>query len=226
MRAVKITARLANELTGDAPQLDALMMKQLCKYQPSAGAHERHDQAPPMDLLPACYLRWTMIGRWRVHHCSAPILGEVCSDRHQRISQHFPREASGLLPVNSRGTIVTTNGPQKSFYLPVRRRLVNLVSWFALVTDNHSNVRKVLRKITHIGQDRARGEGRVAEWSIEDTEADYSWYAPHPQGTVLMRSLPFGNHLPKDLIGYVRDFDAVVPPYWHPERKCEVVKPC
>ncbi len=227
MTPVLVTARLANELAGAPPQLDGLLIKARCRFEPTAGAHERYDPAPPMDALPSCPIHRERLGPWWVHRVSSPIVAEARSDRHERIAQHFPREHALHLAEAERGVIATTNGPQKSMWLPVRRRLIEAVCWFAVVHDSPSVLRRELRRsVTHIGQDRSRGNGRVAEWIVQPAEADYSWFAPHPQGTVLMRQLPLGDWLPADLVGCVRDFDAVTPPYWHPGRRTEIVRPC
>jgi len=226
MQAVKVTARLANELIGAAPQLDALLVKARCRFVPPAGPHERYDPAPAFETMPPIPIHREMFGGWLVHRCSSPILDTADSDRHQRIGQHFPRELAMHLEPSERGVIATTNGPQKSMYLPVRMRLVRRVVWFALLHERPARLRAELkRSVTYIGQDRSRGGGRVAEWTVEPVEHDWSWFAPHQQGTVLMRQLPWCDALPKDLIGYVRDFDAVTPPYWHPQRKTNAVRP-
>lgn len=227
MTPVKVTARLANELTGAPPQLDGLLIKARCRFHPSAGAHEKYDAAPPMESLPPCPIARVMVGEWLIHRVSSPIASETQGDRHERFSQHFPREHALQLEPGERGVIATTNGAQKSFYLPRRRRVIVAVSWFAVVDESPSVLRRELkRSVTHIGMDRANGHGRVAEWLVETADADYSWFAPHPEGTVLMRQLPYAPDLPQDLIGFVRDFDAVTPPYWHPGRKTEIVRPC
>lgn len=227
MRAVKVTAKLASELSGNAPQLDALLIDVRCRYHKTAGAHERYDPAPDMRLLPPCPIHRELVNGWWVHHVSSPILPPVESDRHERIAQHFPRELSLCLDAKERGVIATTNGQHKSQWLPVRRRLVERIVWFAVVHDSPKDLRRELRRsVTHIGQDRARGSGRVAEWTVEAIDEDYSWFAPHPEGTVLMRQLPYGEWLPKDLIGSFRELCAVTPPYWHPGRVCDAVVPC
>lgn len=227
MRAVKVTARLASEISGSPPQLDGLLIDVRCRYYPPSGPHERYDPAPAMDAMPPCPIHRQMFGGWFVHHCSAPIVDVPQSDRHERFSQHFPREYACLLRSRDQGTIATTNGAHKSMWLPVRRRLISAVAWFVVVHDSPKELRRELRRsVTHIGQDRARGHGRVAEWVVEEADDDYSWFAPHPDGKVLMRSLPLGDWLPKDMVGYVRDFDAVTPPYYHPGRKTEIVRPC
>ena len=226
MRHVKITAWMASELAGMAPQLDALLIKMRCRNHTSEGAHERYDPAPPMDLMPPCVIHREMVMGQFVHHVSSPILMAHDSDRHERIAQHFPREKSNFLIGSQRGTIATTNGQQKSMYLPVRRRFIRCIVWFAALNDQRSRLRKELRKVTHIGQDRSRGSGRVERWVVEPIDSDLSWFAPHPEGNVLMRQLPYGDWLPRDLIGAILDFDAVTVPYWHPGRKMEIVRPC
>lgn len=227
MTAVLVTARLANEMSGAAPQLDAVLVKARCRMHPTVGAHERYDDCPPLDKLPPIPIEREWLDGWLVHRVSSPILAVADSDRHDRIAQRFPLELAGHLLPKEAGVIATTNGGQKSLYKPVRRQLVAAVSWFAVTIDSPATLRRELkRSVTHIGQDRARGCGRVAEWIVETTDSDRSWFAPHPDGLVLMRQLPFSDSLPAGLVGFTRDFDAVCPPYWHPGRKTEIVRPC
>lgn len=225
MRPVKVTAVLASELAGLPPQLDALLVNARAPMHKST-PHERHDAAPAMSFMPPTPLHREMLGPWLVHHCSSPIY-DCTSDRHERIAQHFPRELSTHLHPSQQGTIATTNGAQKSMWLPIRQRAIWQVAWFAVVHDSPKELRRELRRsVVHLGQDRARGCGRVREWIVEAVDHDWSWYAPHPEGQVLMRQLPLGPWIPKDLCGFIRDFDAVAPPYWHPGRKTEIVRPC
>lgn len=226
MQSVKVIAVLANELAGCAPQLDAMLIKARCRMYESP-PHERCDPAPDMSLMPPIPIHREILGGWLVHACSSPVVPVPINERHSRISQHFPRELSSYLKAKEQGTIATTNGAQKSYYLPVRKRLVDCVVWFAKVHDSPSVLRRELkRSITHIGQDRAQGCGRVYEWRVEAVADDYSWYAPCEHGVVLMRQLPYGDWLPNNLIGFRRDYDSVTPPYWHPERRTEIVTPC
>jgi len=61
MRAVKVTAKLASELSGNAPQLDALLIDVRGRYHKTAVAHERYDPAAAIDLLPACPIHCEMV---------------------------------------------------------------------------------------------------------------------------------------------------------------------
>lgn len=230
MRNCKVTAVLVNEMAGVPPQLDALLIDAVAKHNPSAGPHERYNSAPHPDTLPPIPLWKDKInGQW-VYHVSAPIVPTHASDRHEHVNQHFPREQAGLMQASEQGVIATTNGAQKSYRLPVRMRLFDRVVWFACLgpsqNQRRSTLRKLLNSVTHIGQDRSRGHGRVSQWIVEECEHDWSWFAPSERGPVLMRNLPLGDDIPQGLIGARQDFDAVLPPYWHPQRKCEMVRPC
>lgn len=227
MKPIKVTAILAAPLAGDAPMLDALLCKVMAGRFPTV-AHARHDPAPPFDSMPPIPIVKGWFGGFPVYRCSSPILSEVFADEHKYIHSRFPTDGAMLVAEEKRIVIATGNGKLKSTRLPIRTRAVQAVTWFAAIQDKHSPsiVRKEVSKVASIGIDRSRLCGRVSEWIVEPIDEDYSWFAPHPDGTVLMRPLPKCDELPNDLIGAMDYFDAFHPPYFHPGRKISVVKPC
>ena len=133
-------------------------------------------------------------------------------------------EHAGLLAPESRIVVSTTNSWTKSYRLPMRIRRIESVRWFAI--GHRREMLKVLRRIDFLGKKPSVGYGRVASWTIDPIDDDYSWFAPGPAGPVLMSTLPAEAPLPAGLIGYRRSFGAPVPPYWHPDRYTEILVPC
>lgn len=231
-----VTARLAGGLAGDrAPNLDSLLVWMLAIHHPKGVPGYKVDRAlppPPQAEVPIPIARRTLAQQtpggpvaWEVPRCSDPILGCVAADHHEHFVKKIGVEHAGLLDPKSRTVVSTTNTWTKSYRLPLRKRTVDRVCWFAV--GNRKGLLTVLRRVRFLGKKVSCGHGLVAEWTVDRIDADYTWFAPWDgRGTVLMRTLPIGDWLPADLTGYRRDFGGVVDPYWHPDRFGEIVVPC
>jgi hypothetical protein len=225
-----VTARLLNGLGGhEPPALDGLLEYALSPYHPGAvprHAVDRSLPAPPMAAIPIPILR-RRLGGWPVACCSDPIVGLAADDRHEHVNRRLAVEEAALLAPEARLVVSTTNSWTKSYRIPLRRRVVPAVCWFAV--GDRKRVLGVLRRVHSLGKKVSIGHGRVAGWTAERVEHDYSWFAPLPDDPtrlVLMRTLPGGPWLPMDnLVGYRRDFGACVAPYWHPARATEILRP-
>lgn len=200
-------------------------MKSLARFHPSP-PHSRDDPPPPFESIPPIPICYDMIGGHRVYHTSSPIF-RVENQEEEFCVQAFPKEMSDLLRSDRRGVLRVGQGEQKSFRLKHDCLAVREVAWFALTTSPPKSIRHLLkREVLHLSTQRKRGKGRVADWVVEPIDRDYSWFAKHKSGTVLMRNLPECDELPADLIGYITEYNAVTPPYWHPGRKIDAVVPC
>lgn len=223
-----VTAWLASDLAGhEPPMLDSLLERVLAHHCPEAVPSHLVDRAlpaPPVGVIPIPLVRRSL-GGWRIGCCSNPIVGLVHDDRHDHVARRISTENASLLDPESRTVVSTTNSWTKSYRLPLRVRAVACVRWFAL--GNRARLHDALRRVWFLGKKRSIGYGHVARWTVERAAADYSWFAPAPSSpaVVLMRTLPAGHWLPAMLTGYRRDFCGVAPPYWHPERACEAVRP-
>lgn len=228
-RPLLVTARLSSPLAGEAPLLDALLEWSLSPYfagrekaQEPGFKITRAGPCPEMGAIPIP-LKRTRLGPWLVAHSSSPIL-PACRETVEHVAKRISVENAGLLDPAERKVVSTTNSWTKSYRLPLRVRRVGRVCWFA--EGNPREIRKALKDVLAVGKKVADGYGRVERWHVEVVADDLSWYAPHDAGRVLMRPLPRGDWLPKDLLGFRRDSCAVSPPYWHPSRLCEAVSPC
>ncbi len=227
-----VTAHLASPLAGDPPQLDALLEWVLSPFQEDfrhrqdAGLpHSRIDRqfpAPPQGKIPLPLGR-VWLGKWLVAQASDPILPKAV-ETVDHVCKRISVENAVLLREDERKIVSTTNSWTKSYRLPLRVRTVPCVKWFVMA--NRRNLLKGLKHIGSIGKKVADGYGRVREWTAEAVGEDWSWFAPHVDGVVLMRVLPIGDWLPSDLLGFRRHYGACSPPYWHSERFTEVVIPC
>ncbi|MGE4195968.1 MAG: hypothetical protein AB7G11_02435 [Phycisphaerales bacterium] len=230
-----VTARLASPLAGDPPHLDGLLESVLSLHHAKGDPGykiDRNRPAPPQAAIPIPIARRTVeqggpdgeVREWVVGCCSSPILGTVLSESVEYVAKRIAVEHSGWLAPDSRLVVSTTNSWTKSYRLPLRVRVVDRVAWFTV--GDRQSVRRTLKKVRWIGKKVSIGYGRVVEWTVERTDADYSWFAPSDHGPVLMRPLPVTDAWPPGLLGVRRDFGACCPPYWHPERYTEILIPC
>ena len=222
-----VTAKLVKPLDGDAPHLDSLLEYAMSLHHHAGEPGYKVDRAlpaPPMGAIPIPIGR-KRLGPWLVGCCSNPILGRVHAEGVQYINKRIGVEKAALLAENARHVVATTNSWTKSWRVPHRTRLVDKVCWFAF--GNRKILLKTLKShVRFIGRKRSVGDGMVGDWTVDKLDHDYSWFAPSEHGTVLMRTLPAGDWLPDDLVGFKQDFGGVCPPYWHPERYSEIVVPC
>jgi hypothetical protein len=230
MRPLKISATFCSPLAGEPPKLDALlewvMSLRMKSVLASSNGH-RHagwkDGVPGSIPIPIARVR-----RDGFPHllplCSEAILPVSPSDGTEHFCRRLATEHAAMVRPECRRIISTSSDEFKSYRLPLRVRPVDRAVWFAVGVG--TNVRKLLREVRAIGKKTAMGYGRVAQWTVEPIKEDLSWFAPSPDGPVLMRTLPAGICLPEGLIGYRPWFGSPVGPYWDRRHFCEVVQPC
>lgn len=226
MSNLLVTARMASPLAGDAPQLDSLLEAVLARSDPNGLPPHmigRNLPAPSQGSV-SIPIERQWLGGFLVAKCSAPILSASRSESVVYIHKKLAVEHSRLLHGSARTVVNTTNTWTKSFRLPLRTRDVESIAWFAV--GSRVGLSDAIRPVTSIGKKKANGFGRVASWEITEAGEDCSWFAPTEHGPMLMRVLPAGGWLPPGLIGARPDFGAATPPYFHPERYCEIVVPC
>jgi hypothetical protein len=218
---LKVTARLASPVVGDVPFLDAILEYEMAQRLGLAFKIQRHMPAPEYGAVHIPVLR-QRIGGVLVPCCSSPIY----APQHEAV-EHFTKrlgvEHASLLRQDRQLIVAVGNSTYKSYRLPLHLRACDQIVWF--VRGHRRPVLKLLRSVHSIGKKRSYGYGRVAEWTAETMAEDWCWFAPSDQGPVLMRPLPLCPQLPPNMLGYRRDFGAVQPPYWHPDRYLERVVP-
>lgn len=220
----KVSATLSSPLAGDAPYLDALLEFEMSLRLGIASKIRRSDPCPAAGEVHIPCLRGSLGGTQGIPRCSAPIYAQL-SDRHEHLGKRLAVEHASLLRAEQRLVVATGNSTYKGYRLPLRIRNVSQVCWF-VGGAKRRNLLSLLDSVQSLGKKRSCGYGRVAKWEAMEIEQDCSWFAETEHGTLLMRSLPWCDRLPRDLIGYKRDFGACVPPLWHPERYQEIVVPC
>lgn len=238
-RPVKVTCVLATPVAGlQAPYLDSLceliMARKMKSIQESSNGHrhmydiQMRGQPIPLDgvgKIPIPIARRNVDGL-PIPRCSSPILVDVVSDHASHFTSAFPIEKYEYLHEKERSKVRQSGGRFKSFRIPLRMRLVDRIVWFAVLRDQMTVLRRLLKQIHHIGKKSSQGHGIIKEWIVEGVDNDYSWYATSGDGTVLMRPLPADMDHPSDLIGYRKTFGGFVGPYWQRDFWREIYEPC
>lgn len=219
----RVEATLSSPLAGDPPYLDGLLEYEMSQRLGLAGKVLRSDPAPEVGAVHIPCLRGDFGGVRGIPRVSAPIMAAT-DDRHEHFAKRIAVEHAALLAPSNRLVVATGNSTYKSYRLPLRTRNVAKVVWF-VTGAKRRNLLSLLDSVKSIGKKRSDGYGRIADWEAYPVEEDYAWFAPTPNGTLLMRALPNCDQLPKDLIGYKRALGACQPPMWHPDRCMEIVVP-
>lgn len=226
MDSLLVTAHLGSPLAGNAPRLDGLLEYLLSlHYAKGVPGYkvDRNFPAPLQGEIPIPLLR-RRLGLWLVGVCSDPIYPVSIDDRHEHVAKRIDADNAALLAPEARVKFPVGNSWTKSYRLPLRVRRLDRVCWFAAA--DRRPLLHTLKQCQALGKKTSIGYGRVTGWEIEETDQHLSWYACIPQGRLLMATLPVGDWLPPDLVGYRHGFGAVAPPYWHRERYTDIVMPC
>ena len=233
MTHLRVTAHLAAPIAGDPPMLDSIVEHEMARISGKLLPLRRNDPCPPAGSVHIPMLRGHIGGVDQIPRCSSPIM--LREDvRHEHVAKRIAVEHADYLSDSQRLVVAVGNSWTKSYRLPLMASNAPRIVWF--IGGNGSDrgdkripkkmLKSILRRVTSIGKKRSIGYGVVTRWEIDVVDQDYSWFAPSPDGLVLMRPLPWCDELPASLIGYRRDFGACVAPYWHPDRYMETVVPC
>lgn len=220
---IKVTAHISTPVAG-APPLDSLLEYEVARRAGISGKIDRRSPVPDYGSVPVP-IAMGRIGGMLVARCTSPILSP-----HDEYTEHFAKRLdvsrSIMVEEPKRRIVSTGSGALKAYRLPLRLRDASRIVWFAVA--RRKSVFRLVRSIKSIGHKRSQGFGKVSRWDVErcDEVGDVTWFAKSDSGQVLMRPLPLCSELPADMVGAARDFGAVQPPYWHPDRNIERVVPC
>lgn len=220
MRGIKVTAHLSSPIAGDVPMLDAILQFEMAQREGKANKIRRDQPCTAFEDVHIPILLGS-IGGLAVPHCSSPIFATE-TETVEHFAKRLSVENADLLTEKKRLVVATGNSTFKSYRLPLRLRVVDRVVWFAVA--KRKPVLSLLRSVHSIGKKRSVGYGKVARWEAEYLDDPPTWFAECEEGRVLMRPIPLCDE--SKSLGSRRDFGAVQPPYWHPDRYCERVLPC
>lgn len=226
IKNLKVTCNLASPLCGEAPKIDSLLAYELSLRLGMKHARKLTRNVPlsEIDDVPIPLAKRT-IGDYEVYCCSDPILGEVKAEWSDHQSKRLdPTLLAILIHPSQRKKLLTSSGPYKSSFVPLRCRLVDKVCWF--VRGDRKEINKLLKKIIVIGHLRNIGYGRIASWEYEEVENNYSMFAENNGRSVLMKTVPIDVAKKEKCYGYRHSFGGAFPPYWHPETFMEIAIPC
>lgn len=225
-RSLIIKAWLASPLAGEAPMLDAILECYAfthnidgCEALSSGYCGQLHKHDPvTYDMLDCVPIDKHTFGDGNTCYCvSSPIVDAV-----YETTDHFSTrmDYAALKDRVKKPDIVKlrqVTGPYTPSYEPHRSRTVRAVAWYA--RGDAARLREWLNHIESIGSLRASGYGIVDMWTVA-AAPDY-WLVADG---VLMRPIP-ATEMP-DVKGARPYFGAIKPPYWHPQRQMEVLRPC
>lgn len=221
-----IKCNLASPLCGDPPMIDALLEYELACRLGYKMAKKLTRMVPLSEIEhPPIPIAKRTLNEIDFYCTSDPILGNVFSDYTERQSKHFDTDICALLlDDKNKKNLLTSSGPYKSRFVPIRVRVVDSVQWF--VRGDRKEIHKLLKKIVSIGKNRAYGYGRIASWEYIETEENFSIFAKDGESLVLMKTLPIDIINDNKAVGFRHSFGGAFPPYWHPDTFREIGIPC
>lgn len=227
---LKITAFLSSPLAGDAPMLDAILEWYAfktnfndCSRLSKGMRLSKHDRLTyyMIELLPLD--EFVFKGGKRCYCVSSPIIDAVSDGvEHYATRMDFSALKDRVSPSDV-GKLAPATGPYHPSFEPFRVRAARAIVWYALGTKRY--LKEWLSGIESIGSRTAAGFGAVSRWCVEDADEDF-WLFSGPKKDVLMRPVPVEGFDIGFIQGARYDFGAIVPPYWHPQRQMEILRPC
>jgi len=223
MRNWMITAWLCSPLAGEPPYLDAVLEGELARRLGYLRNHKLTRDTKLKDIdKPPIPLAKEEIGGKAVWCVSDPIIPNPAAEWHDKQAKRFDTSQSLLVAPEYRKKLLTSSGPYKQRYAPIRARLIESITWFA--RGDRKGLNKLLKKVPALGKHRNTGYGRVWKWQYEEVGSDYSLYATRQGTPVLMRTMPLGEHL-AGVGGYRKSYGGGWTPYWHPDNYTEIAIP-
>ena len=220
----KITCNLASPLCGDAPNIDALLEYELSLRLGMKFARKLTRNVPLSEIeqVPIPLAKRTIYGH-DIYCCSNPIYGEVLAEWSDKQAKRFDTNMVALILHSSQHKkLLTSSGPYKSRFAPLRIRLIEKICWF--VRGDRKEINKLLKKIIALGHCRNIGYGLIEGWEYEEQDEDYSIFAEHQGKKIIMKTLTF--EAGKTMYGFRHSYGGAFPPYWHPETFREIAIPC
>ena len=220
----KVTCLLASPLCGDAPRLDSLLEYELALRLGMTHA-KKLTRNVPLSEIPRVPIPLSQItiGGHDLYRCSDPIIPPPYAEWADRQAKRLDIDKiARILHESQRKKLLTSSGPYKSRFVPLRIRLIDRIVWFA--RGDRVEMNKLLKKIVAVGHLRNIGYGRIKGWEYEEQEQDYSIFAPYKGKEILMKTLPI--EAAREAYGYRHSFGGAFPPYWHPETYMEIAVPC
>lgn len=186
-----------------------------------AAAVARRDRLPPIldldDLVPIEIPVQRESGG-RFHLCSM-LMGSIERTRLRFVQRQFPVHKAGKM--SEMKSVHLGSGAQKNFRIPTEAQRIQDDEMRGWLIGDPDEVSTLLQLVTHVGKHRARGSGRVQDWTVESVDETWEGFP------VLADGLPL-RPLPLDYPGLSddapREHARLTYPYWLPDLQ-EVVHP-
>lgn len=105
-------------------------------------------------------------------HCSSPIYKYTIEDQSRYRKRWSPDQDGRINWGKRKAKFSTSEGPEKSYDLPLFIRLTPRIDWFCV--GDKSGILDLLQYATGLGKKRSSGFGQVSEWVVTPIEEDWS----------------------------------------------------
>lgn len=135
------------------------------------------------------------------------------SEQVERIRKRWDYQEHRLNWGKRKAKISTSEGPEKSYDLPLFLRNPSVIAWYG-VGDIDSTM-SILKHCTSLGKKRSVGNGQVEEWIVEAIASDWHLW----RDDILMRPYPLELMPKKKPIDMAIREWSLGQPLWHPAFK-------
>jgi hypothetical protein len=221
-KPLQITAFLANGIAvydDWSPAIEGLLIHQLLYNLDMASPNPTPDQVEKAQSVIDKYLplgRHPELDLWQ---CSAPVYQYQCEETTKYRKRWEP---NGQVNWGKRkAKYSTSEGPEKSYDLPLFLRLTTRIDWFVMGMPVEINA--LLNPIAGIGKKRGHGYGQVHQWKVTEIDEDWSLFRdgqlmkPIPVETFKSLGLPMPHN---DIIQW-----GYKPPSWLPDNRALCLMP-
>lgn len=189
MQPLKITASVANAFAvydNWSPSLDSLLewlILDRLNLTQSNPTNEQIAASRPIVDQNMPLLKGEISGEW-YWSVSSPcyILQSEYTDKYRK---RWDSHDKSLNWGKRKAKFTTSEGPEKSYDLPLFCRVTDSISWYGV--GDKDNVSELLANCTRIGKKRSQGNGEISQWIVEPIKEDWHLW----RNKELMRPMPF-----------------------------------
>lgn len=135
------------------------------------------------------------------------------NEQVDRIRKRWDYQEHRLNWGKRKAKIDTSQGPEKSYDLPLFLRNPSVITWYGV--GDIEKTKLLLRNCTNLGKKRSVGNGQVGEWMVEAIASDWHLW----KDDILMRPYPLALMPTKKPIDMAIREWGIGQPVWHPSFK-------
>lgn len=175
MENLQVTAYLSNGIAvydDWSPSLDSLLTYQILASKGLNHPNPTPDQVEKCQPIVDESLPLKIDSIHKYSYCSSPVYKYTIEDQSRYRKRWSPDQDGRINWGKRKAKFSTSEGPEKSYDLPLFIRLTPRIDWFCV--GDKSGILDLLQYATGLGKKRSSGFGQVSEWVVTPIEEDWS----------------------------------------------------